>query len=197
MSLFVILKKILYNVMRKRDFMNDIKIGDKLKIFCYKHDGTLEHTSEEAVVLENNEDYLVCGNGRTKITEKDGRSHMTNEPAVLFFYKKHWFNIIGQLKKFGLFYYCNIASPYIIDGKSIKYIDYDLDLRVFPDGGFRVLDRNEYNYHKKVMHYSDELDYIIKSELSHLIELKRSESGPFQAGIVDKYYDIYEKIKKN
>ena len=197
MSLFVILKKILYNVMRKRDFMNDIKIGDKLKIFCYKHDGTLEHTSEEAVVLENNEDYLVCGNGRTKITEKDGRSHMTNEPAVLFFYKKHWFNIIGQLKKFGLFYYCNIASPYIIDGKSIKYIDYDLDLRVFPDGGFRVLDRNEYNYHKKVMHYSDELDYIIKSELSHLIELKRSESGPFQDGIVDKYYDIYEKIKKN
>ena len=96
--------------------MEDIKVGDKLKIFCYKHDGTLEHTSEEAVVLENNEEYLVCGNGRTKITEKDGRSHMTNEPAVLFFYKNHWFNIIGQLKKFGLFYYCNIASPYIIDG---------------------------------------------------------------------------------
>ena len=196
-SLFVILKKILYNVMRKRDFMNDIKIGDKLKIFCYKHDGTLEHTSEEAVVLENNEEYLVCGNGRTKITEKDGRSHMTNEPAVLFFYKKHWFNIIGQLKKFGLFYYCNIASPYIIDGKSIKYIDYDLYLRVFPDGGFRVLDRNEYNYHKKIMHYSDDLDFIIKSELSFLIELKRSEKGPFEEGIVDKYYELYEKIKKN
>lgn len=183
--------------MRKRDFMNDIKVGDKLKIYCYKHDGSLEHTSEEAIVLENNEEYLVCGNGRTKITEKDGRSHMTNEPAVLFFYKKHWFNIIGQLKKFGLFYYCNIASPYIIDGKSIKYIDYDLDLRVFPDGGFRVLDRNEYNYHKKIMHYSDDLDFIIKSELSFLIDLKRSESGPFAAGIVNKYYELYEKIKKN
>jgi protein associated with RNAse G/E len=177
--------------------MEDIKVGDKLKIFCYKHDGSLEHTSEEAVVLENNEEYLVCGNGRTKITEKDGRSHMTNEPAVLFFYKNHWFNIIGQLKKFGLFYYCNIASPYIIDGKSIKYIDYDLDLRVFPDGGFRILDRNEYNYHKKIMKYSDELDSIIKSELSHLIELKRSESGPFAVGVVDKYYDLYEKIKKS
>ncbi len=195
--MFVIFEKILYNVVRKRDFMNDIKIGDKLKIFCYKHDGTLEHTSEEAVVLENNDEYLVCGNGRTKITEKDGRSHMTNEPAVLFFYKKHWFNIIGQLKKFGLFYYCNIASPYIIEGKSIKYIDYDLDLRVFPDGGFRILDRNEYNYHKKIMHYSDDLDAIIKSELSFLIDLKRSVSGPFEPGIVDKYYELYEKIKKN
>lgn len=177
--------------------MNSIKVGDKLKIYCYKHDGSLEHTSAEAVVLENNEEYLVCGNGRTRITEKDGRSHMTNEPAVLFFYKKHWFNIIGQLKKFGLFYYCNIASPYIIDGKSIKYIDYDLDLRVFPDGGFRVLDRNEYNYHKKIMHYSDELDTILKSELSYLIEQKRNEEGPFEAGIVEKYYNKYEEIKKN
>ena len=101
--------------MRKRDFMENIKVGDKLMIRCYKHDGSLEHTSDEAIVLENNDEFLVCGNGRAKITEKDGRSHMTNEPAVLFFYQKHWFIIIGQLKKYGLFYYCNIASPYIID----------------------------------------------------------------------------------
>ncbi len=196
MSLFVIFKKILYNENESEIFMDNIKIGDKLKIYCYKHDGTLEHTSEEAIVLENNDDCLICGNGRTKITEKDGRSHMTNEPAVLFFYKKHWFNIIGQLKKFGLFYYCNIASPYILDGKSIKYIDYDLDLRVFPDGGFRILDRNEYNYHKKIMNYPDELDNILKKELSYLIEEKRKNNGPFASGIVNKYYEIYEKIEK-
>ena len=55
------------------------------------------------------------------------------------------------MKKKGLFYYCNIASPYIIDDGLIKYIDYDLDLRVFPDGSFKVLDRNEYRYHKKKM----------------------------------------------
>ena len=90
-----------------------------------------------------------------------------------------------------------VESEYIIDENVIKYIDYDLDLRVFPDGGFRILDRNEYNYHKKIMKYSDELDSIIKSELSHLIDIKRSESGPFAAGVVDKYYDVYEKIKKS
>jgi len=173
--------------------MENIKVGDKLKIYCYKHDGSLEHTSDEAIVLENNEDVLICGNGRTRITEKDGRSHMTNEPAVLFFYKNHWFNIIGQLKKYGLFYYCNIASPFVIEDGIIKYIDYDLDLRVFPDGGFRVLDRNEYNYHKKLMKYSDELDGIIKGELSYLIEQKRKENGPFAKGIVEKYYNLLQK----
>lgn len=185
-----------YNDTRKRDYMENVKVGDKLKIYCYKHDGSLEHTSDEAIVLENTDDVLICCNGRTKITEKDGRSHMTNEPAVLFFYKKHWFNVIGQLKKYGLFYYCNIASPFLIEGNKIKYIDYDLDLRVFPDGGFRVLDRNEYNYHKKVMHYSEDIDMIVKNELSYLINKKRAGEGPFQEGIVQKYYEAFEKMEK-
>ena len=170
--------------------MDNIKVGDKLKIFCYKHDGSLEHTSDEAVVLENREDMLICGNGRTKITEKDGRSHLTNEPAVLFFYKDRWFNVIGQLKKNGLYYYCNLASPYVIEDNIIKYIDYDLDLRVFPDGGFRVLDRNEYNYHKKIMKYPEEIDKIIKEELTSLIEAKRSNMGPFDL-ILLKSITIY------
>jgi hypothetical protein len=177
--------------------MDNIKVGDKLKIFCYKHDGSLEHTSDEAVVLENREDMLICGNGRTKITEKDGRSHLTNEPAVLFFYKDRWFNVIGQLKKNGLYYYCNLASPYIIEDNIIKYIDYDLDLRVFPDGGFRVLDRNEYNYHKKIMKYPEEIDKIIKEELTSLIEAKRSNMGPFEPDIIKKYHDLYLKIENN
>ncbi len=178
-------------------FLESIKKGDKLSIYCYKHDGSLEHTSDSAVVLENNEDVLICGNGKTKITEKDGRSHMTNEPAILFFYKKAWFNIIGQLKKHGLYYYCNIASPFIIENNVIKYIDYDLDLRVFPDGGFRVLDRNEYNYHKKTMNYGSELDGVIKYQLSKLIALKKENYGPFEDGIVKKYYEMYKNLKKS
>ena len=117
--------------------MNDVKVGDHLTIHCYKHNGKIHRTWDEATVLEISDEYLVCANNKTKVTENDGRSHKTNEPAVMFFYKKYWFNVIGQLKKHGLFYYCNIASPYIIDNGIIKYIDYDLDLRVFPDGGFR------------------------------------------------------------
>ena len=55
----------------------------------------------------------------------------------MFFYKDRWFNIIEQLKDYGIYFYCNIATPYIIDEKVIKYIDYDLDLRVFPNVSFK------------------------------------------------------------
>ena len=176
---------------------NNIKVGDKLKIHCYKHDGRLERVSDEAIVLDVNDELIVCGNYKTKITEDDGRSYKTKEPAILFFYKKRWFNVIAQLKKYGLFYYCNIATPYLIENNVIKYIDYDLDLRVFPDGGFRVLDRNEYNYHRKIMHYPQELHIILKSELSSLIEMKRENIGPFSKKSIEMYYEKYQQNSKS
>lgn len=176
--------------------MKKINIGDKLKIECYKHNGYLDRTSDEATVIYVDEKVLIVANDHTKLTEHNGESHSTNEPAILFFYKKKWFNIIGQLKKTGLFYYCNIATPYIIDGKRIKYIDYDLDLRVYPDGGFKVLDRNEYKYHRKIMKYGRNLDCIIEYSLKELINMKKKNMGPFKKNIVEKLYKEYQKIEK-
>lgn len=174
--------------------MNKIKIGDRLKIHCYKHNGKIHRTWGEAVVLESSKDYLICANNKTTVTESDGRSYKTKEPAILFFYKKQWFNVIGQLKPHGLYYYCNLASPYVIDGKIIKYIDYDLDLRVFPDGGYRVLDKNEYNYHKRTMNYSNDIDLILKNELKYLIELKNKNNNPFNKNSIEKYYSLYKSL---
>ena len=112
----------------------------------------------------------------------------------MFFSKNHWFNIIGQLKKTGIYYYCNIASPFIIEENTIKYIDYDLDLRVFPDGSFKVLDRGEYNYHKKIMNYSDDIDKILKQELTILINKVREKEYPFNKETIENYYKLYKKV---
>ena len=46
------------------------------------------------------------------------------------------------------------------------------------------------------MHYSSEIQMIIKNELSRLIEMKRNNEGPFQPGIIKKYYDLYKKMEK-
>ena len=174
--------------------MNDIKIGDKLEIHCYKHNGKLHRQSDETVVLDINEDYIVLGNNKTSIVHSDGSVYKTKEPAILFFFKDKWYNIIVQLKDYGIYFYCNIATPYIIDERVIKYIDYDLDLRVFPNGSFKILDRMEYRYHKKQMHYSSRLDYILKYELGNLIEMVRQKRNPFNKSIIEKYYQKYVEV---
>lgn len=174
--------------------MDNIKIGDNLELHCYKHDGKINSISDKITVIDIKDDYIVCGDYKTTIMESDGSVHKTKEPAIMFFFKNRWFNIIGQLKEYGIYFYCNIATPYIIDDNALKYIDYDLDLRVFPNGSFKILDRMEYRYHKKQMHYSNRLDFILKYELGDLIDMVRAKEFPFDKRIIELYHEEYERL---
>ena len=176
--------------------MYNYHIGDKFIIHSYKHDGNIHRSWDEAILLEETEEYMVFGNNKTKVIESDGRNWRTKEPAIMFFYKKEWYNVIGQLKEDGIYFYCNIASPFVIEDKTIKYIDYDLDLRVFPDGAFKILDRGEYKYHKKIMDYPDSIDKIVKESLSDLIEIVRRKDIPFDTQTINQYHDMYNKLKR-
>ena len=173
-----------------------LEIGHRYEIHAYKHDGNIHRSWDEAILLDITDEYLVFGNDRTKVIESDGRSWRTKEPAIMFFYKHNWYNVIGQLKQDGIYYYCNLASPYVIENQTIKYIDYDLDLRVFPDGAFKILDRGEYKYHRAKMNYPDEIDKIVKDDLSNLIEVVRSKKDPFNAVLINNYYKKYNSLKK-
>ena len=174
--------------------LGNIKVGDSLELHCYKHNGKINTVSDKITIIDIKDDYIVCGDNKTTITENDGTKHKTKEPAIIFFYKDRWFNILAQLKHHGLYYYCNIATPFVIDDNCIKYIDYDLDLRVFPDGGYKVLDRNEYKFHKKIMHYPEEIDHIVNKELENLIEMKKNNEGPFNTELIEQYHQKYKEI---
>lgn len=176
--------------------MKQLCIGDNLQIQCYKHNGHVHRAWDEAVVLDIKKDYIVCGNRRTRVTEAEGGTWKTKEPAIIYFFRKKWFNVIVQLKKDGITYYCNIATPYIIEDNTIKYIDYDLDLRIFPDGEYKILDKLEYKYHKKLMGYSDELDQAIHNGLDELIKLYESGSPIFKEERNKKYYEEYNVIRE-
>ena len=174
-----------------------LEIGKKYEIHGYKHDKKIHRSWDEAVLLEIHDDYLIFGNEKTKVTESDGRTWRTKEPAVLYFFYKDWYNIIGQYKKNGIYYYCNMASPFIIEENTIKYIDYDLDLRIFPKGEYKILDKLEYQYHKKKMNYSDDLDLVINSAMNELIHDYVSGDKTFSEKENKRYLDIYLEIKKN
>lgn len=175
----------------------NLKIGEKYQIHSYKHNGEIHRAWDEAVVLEVKEDYIVFGNNKTRVTEKTGSVWRTKEPAIMYFFKDCWYNVIAQLKKDGLYYYCNIASPFIIEENTIKYIDYDLDLRVFPTGEYKILDETEYAYHNKLMHYSEELDICIHKGLEELIKRYNSSDLIFNEISNKNYYNIYKEYRQN
>lgn len=178
--------------------MEKLKIGKCYQIHSYKHNGQIYKSWDEAVLL--NFDFksgvLIFGNNCTSVKEQDGHMWKTKEPAILFFFLNKWYNIIGQYKERGIFYYCNMASPIIIEDNTIKYIDYDLDVKVFPNGSFKVIDKNEYKYHKNKYNYPKEIDIIIKKYLNELIREVREKDKYFQNSEIEKWVKYYFQLKK-
>lgn len=168
-----------------------LEIGKKIVVQSYKHDETLHRIWEEATVLEDNDDYIIVANKKTKVVEANGRFWHTKEPSVTYFYKHHWFNVIGIIKDDGVSYYCNISSPILSDEEALKYIDYDLDIKVLPDYSYHLLDQNEYKKHKSSMAYSQKLSSIIESEFKILESMVKKRLDPFHPELILKWYHTY------
>lgn len=167
-----------------------------IQIQSYKHDESLHRIWEKATVLYADGEVVIVANQRTKVIEANGRFWHTREPSVSWFYKNHWFNIIAILKKEGMHYYCNIASPYVYDEEGLKYIDYDLDVKVIDDFSYTTLDRNEYNKHKNKMDYPQKLKVILEEELKLLKSMIENREGPFNVETVEEWYRMYRGGKK-
>ena len=167
------------------------KVKESIYIQSFKHDGSLHRTWAKGYVMEANEKRIVCVTNKTWVSESDGRRWVTREPAIYFFYPDKWFNVISMIRKTGIYYYCNIASPSIYDGESLKNIDYDLDLKVNPQYGWTILDEDEYVEHGIEMGYSEELKKKIEKGLDQVIELVADRKSPFDHDEVSAIYERY------
>ena len=167
------------------------KSGEYVLIHSYKHDGSIHRSWEKGYVLDSNKKRTIVMNQHTLVNEADGRIWYTREPAICYFPHDDWYNVICMIRKSGVHYYCNIASPTLYDGEALKYIDYDLDLKVFPDERYKILDVEEYKQHAKQMAYGEQLDKILQAKLQALIKLAEHKQGVFEHDFAKKWYEVF------
>lgn len=174
-------------------FMSELPtVGQKIKILSFKHTGLLHREWEHSRVLAVSDQYIVVAHKHTRVIESNSRSWCT-EPAVAIYYLNGWYNVIGMLRYNGWHFYCNVASPSIYENGKIKYIDYDLDLKVDEKMEYRILDQVEFQLHRETMRYSKDLDHIIQNSLKELIYMLKMRKGPFSYDFMKDWYDIYIK----
>jgi len=172
--------------------MINLPIGDTIQIYAYKHDGNIHRIWRQATLLEKHTNIAIFANIRTRVIESNGRNWMSKEPAIIFFYDDLFYNVIAMLKEDGIYYYCNLSSPAAFDSEGLKYIDYDLDVRVTPDYQYKILDRNEYEKHSEYYHYDEKLKQVLEATLKDLIKKIKSKQVPFNHNYI---FDIYEQHK--
>ena len=163
---------------------NGPREGEFITIKSYKHDGSLHRTWRDTMVLKTSENALIGCNDHTLVTESDGRRWVTR------------FNIVTMIRDNGVSYYCNLASPVVLDKEALKYIDYDLDVKVFPNGEKRLLDVDEYEEHGKKWSYSPQTDKILKHNVRILVDWINNRKGPFSKEYVEIWYNRYLELSR-
>lgn len=164
-----------------------------IQVQAYKHDGSFHRCWSHGFVVRDDEDFIVIVSNRARVIESNNRSWHTKEKAAFIFSKKEWFNAIATFLEDGIRFYVNIASPSIIDKGFIKFIDYDLDLKLFPNGYTKVLDVNEFNSHCEKYGYSEDLKKILKNSLNENIEKFKNKLDPYKEEDIHKYIEDFDR----
>lgn len=167
------------------------RAGSNIQIQSYKHNGKIHRIWHHNIILKGTESIVIGANDKTEVTEDNGRIWTTREPAICYFHAAQWFNVIGMLRTDGIHYYCNLSSPFIYDQGALKYIDYDLDVKVYPDMTYDLLDEDEYEEHKVQMGYPPVLDHILYKNVEQLLIWVRQRKGPFSPEFIDQWYEQF------
>lgn len=106
----------------------------------WRYDGQILNSTDESLLVEaffNRDDFPFHN-----ITLK------RNDRFLERYYLDRWYNIFeihdredDRLKA----WYCNVTKPAEFNTGEIAYVDLALDLLVYPDGNFLVLDEDEFN----------------------------------------------------
>lgn len=146
-----------------------------------KSDGSI-HRSWQAEILSETDDLLTfVGEFDREIVHPHLGVIRRKTVSYEFYWKNLWFNVFrfhdpgGDLRNF----YCNINQPpHFADG-ILDYIDLDIDVLVWKNFSYQILDLDEFEAHAVKYNYSIELRREVDSALRDLIQKIENRRFPF------------------
>lgn len=90
-----------------------------------------------------------------------------------YYWLDRWYNIFrfheadGRLRN----YYCNINMPPTFVGGELNYIDLDIDVVVWSDMRYQILDRDEFEENAAKFNYSEKIREMVEATLAELIAI--------------------------
>ncbi len=164
-------------------------LGEIVNVQAFKHDGTLYRQWNGLKVIEASPFMTVLFAFKTKVAEDNGQRWIIREPMLWFFSHDDFFNTNVLLRESGSYFYTNLSSPLFFEDKTIKYIDYDLDVKMYPNKKTRVVDQDEYKKHKTQMNYPQKLIDKIDSTIEKILQDIKNRDGIFNYDVINTYVE--------
>jgi len=154
---------------------------DEALVVVLKHDGS-EYRRWQGRIVER-DDSLIVLNAQFDV---DVSHHLLGEikrgtRLIEYYWLDRWYNVFRFLRDDGStrLHYCNINKPPKFDGRSLSYIDLDIDVIVRPDYSYEVLDLDEFSTNSQRYGYTTEEKANVETALTELIGLIEARDFPF------------------
>ena len=102
--------------------------------------------------------------------------------SVEYFWLDRWYNVFKFHEADGSFrnYYCNIAMPATFADRVLNYVDLDIDVVVWPNGKYDVLDRDDFERNTLKYNYPKEIKERAEESVTELIGMVEGCVFPFE-----------------
>ena len=163
--------------------------GQIINVQAYKHNGELYRQWNGVKVIEASPDRWVLFMFKTKVAEVSGEKWIIREPMIWWMPRDSFSNTTGMIRSSGTHFYTNLASTPIFEDNTIKFIDYDLDIKAYPNTPTKVVDKGEYQHHIQKYNYSEKLQQIIEKEVKNILAKIKYKEDFFDEDVVERYIE--------
>lgn len=152
-----------------------------IKINARKFDSRI-HRSWKCEFVEQRDSLLIfVGRFETEVSHKDLGKIEKGTVSYEYYWLDRWYNVFrfhepdGNLRNF----YCNVNLPPQFKNGILDYIDLDIDVLVWRDFSFDILDIDEFQSNSVKFKYPAETIAKAESSLSELLQMIENRSFPF------------------
>ncbi len=97
-----------------------------------------------------------------------------------YYWLDRWYNIFCFHEPDGTFrnYYCNINMPPVFENGVLDYVDLDIDVLIWPDTSYQILDAAEYEENALKFKYPRAIRSKVARALAEIVSLIENHSLP-------------------
>lgn len=146
-----------------------------------KYDFNIRRSWKCRLVERNDPLLIFIGEFEEKIQHPDLGIISPGTISYEYYWLDRWYNVFrfhepdGSLRN----YYCNINMPPKFANAVMDYVDLDIDVLVWPDFRYEILDEADFEENATHFAYSEELRSKVRETLDELIGLIEKRKFPF------------------
>ncbi len=156
-------------------------IKKNITINSRKYDGRIHRSWKADLIQQDNSLLVFLGEFEFEVKHPDLGIIRRGTKSYEYYWLDRWYNIFkfhepnGDLRN----YYCNINKPPTFNDNVLNYIDLDLDILVWKDFSYILLDQEEYLENSKLFNYKAETIAKVSESIFELKSMIYSRKFPF------------------